>query len=97
MDAETKVWYLSRTVWGGILAIAASVLNLAGIEISGADQAELADKMTALMAAAGGIVAVAGRLAASRRLLKGGGWSRGIHRHIHLPFSVVALILTPRC
>ncbi|MBB3978631.1 putative membrane protein [Rhizobium azooxidifex] len=68
MDAETKVWYLSRTVWGGILAIAASVLNLAGIEISGADQAELADKMTALMAAAGGIVAVAGRLAASRRL-----------------------------
>lgn len=68
MDTETKVWYLSRTVWGGILAIAASVLNLAGIEISGADQAELADKMTALMAAAGGIVAVAGRLAASRRL-----------------------------
>ena len=68
MDTETKVWYLSRTVWGGILAIAASVLNLAGIEISGADQAELADKMTALMAAAGGIFAVAGRLAASRRL-----------------------------
>ena len=68
MDAESKGWYLSRTVWGGILAIAASVLNLAGIEISGADQAELADKMTALMAAAGGIVAVAGRLAASRRL-----------------------------
>ncbi|MCV3738600.1 hypothetical protein OCK02_20530 [Rhizobium sp. TRM96647] len=68
METETKVWYLSRTVWGGILAIAASVLNLAGIEISGADQAELADKMTALMAAAGGIVAVAGRLAASRRL-----------------------------
>lgn len=68
MESETKVWYLSRTVWGGILAIAASVLNLAGIEISGADQAELADKMTALMAAAGGIVAVAGRLAASRRL-----------------------------
>ncbi|MCD2181004.1 hypothetical protein [Rhizobium sp. GN54] len=68
METETKVWYLSRTVWGGILAIAASVLNLAGTEISGADQAELADKMTALMAAAGGIVAVAGRLAASRRL-----------------------------
>ncbi len=68
MDAETKGWYLSRTVWGGILAVAASVLNLAGIEISGADQAELADRVTALVAAAGGIVAIAGRLAASRRL-----------------------------
>jgi hypothetical protein len=55
-------------VWGGILAVAASVLNLAGIEISGADQAELADRVTALVAAAGGIVAIAGRLAASRRL-----------------------------
>lgn len=68
MEAQTKGWYLSRTVWGGILAVAASVLNLAGIEISGADQAELADRVTALMAAAGGIVAIAGRLAASRRL-----------------------------
>ncbi|MDF1631962.1 hypothetical protein [Mycoplana sp. MJR14] len=68
MDAETKGWYLSRTVWGGILAVAASVLNLAGIEISGADQAELADRVTAFVAAAGGIVAIAGRLAASRRL-----------------------------
>lgn len=68
MDAGTKGWYLSRTVWGGVLAVAASVLNLAGIEISGADQAELADRVTALLAAAGGIVAIAGRLAASRRL-----------------------------
>lgn len=68
MDAEVKPWYLSRTVWGGVLAIAASLFNLAGLELSGPDQVELADRITAFCAAAGGIVAIAGRLAASRRL-----------------------------
>lgn len=68
MNADIKAWYLSKTVWGGVLAIAASVANLAGFDISGAEQAELADKVTALLAAAGGLVAVAGRLAARRQL-----------------------------
>lgn len=68
MNADIKPWYLSRTVWGGVLAIVASLANLAGLGIGGAEQAELADRITALLAAAGGIVAVAGRLAAQRRL-----------------------------
>jgi hypothetical protein len=68
MNADLKPWYLSRTVWGGVLAIGASVANLAGFEISGTVQAELADRITALLAAAGGIVAVAGRLVAQRQL-----------------------------
>ena len=68
MDANIKAWYLSRTVWGGVLAIVASVANIAGLDITGTEQAELADRITALLAAAGGIVAVAGRLAAQRRL-----------------------------
>jgi hypothetical protein len=68
MDTNIKAWYLSRTVWGGVLAIAASIANLAGLEISNAAQAEFADRITAFLAAAGGLVAVAGRLAAQRRL-----------------------------
>ena len=43
-------------------------LNLAGIELSEGDQATLADQLTAFFAAAGGILAIAGRLAANRRL-----------------------------
>lgn len=68
MEPDLKPWYLSKTVWGGLLAIAASVLNLAGIELSEGDQATLADQLTAFFAAAGGILAIAGRLAANRRL-----------------------------
>ena len=68
MNADIKPWYLSRTVWGGVLAIVASLANLAGFGIGGAEQAELADRITAFLAAVGGIVAVAGRLAAQRRL-----------------------------
>ncbi|MBD9371535.1 hypothetical protein IB238_02625 [Rhizobium sp. ARZ01] len=68
MSADIKAWYLSKTVWGGVLAIIASIANIAGFGISGAEQAELADGITALLAAAGGIVAVAGRLVAHRKL-----------------------------
>ena len=68
MNAEIKPWYLSKTVWGGVLAIGASIANLAGLGVSGAEQAALADHITALLAAAGGIVAVAGRLVAQRKL-----------------------------
>ena len=68
MLADTKAWYLSKTVWGGLLAIAAALANLIGVEIGGTEQAELADRITAFLAAGGGILAVAGRLTAQRRL-----------------------------
>lgn len=68
MNADLKPWYLSKTVWGGVLAIAASLANLAGLGISSLEQAELADHMTALLAAAGGIIAIAGRIVAQRKL-----------------------------
>jgi len=48
MESDLKPWYLSKTVWGGVLAVAASILNLAGIELSDGDQATLADQVTAL-------------------------------------------------
>ncbi|MFD1327623.1 hypothetical protein [Mycoplana ramosa] len=68
MNADLKPWYLSKTVWGGVLAIVASLADLAGLGIDSLEQAELADHMTALLAAAGGIVAVAGRIVAQKRL-----------------------------
>lgn len=68
MNVDLKPWYLSKTVWGGVLAIVASLANLAGLGIGSLEQAELADHMTALLAAAGGIIAVAGRIVAKRKL-----------------------------
>jgi hypothetical protein len=68
MEQDTKAWYLSKTVWGGILAIAASGMSLAGVDLGALDQAELADQIPALLGAVGGIIAVAGRLSARRKL-----------------------------
>ena len=35
---ESKPWYLSKTVWGAGLAVLASLLHLAGVEIGVEEQ-----------------------------------------------------------
>lgn len=65
---ELKNWYMSRTVWGGVVAILASCGNLLGLEIASEDQSGLVDGLTALAAAAGGLVAIWGRISARKRL-----------------------------
>lgn len=65
---DTKAWYLSRTVWGGLVAVAASLLQAAGVTIDGTVQGSIADDLVALAGAIGGLVAIYGRIAAERRL-----------------------------
>lgn len=65
---DSKPWYLSKTVWGAAVAVAASLAGLAGIDITGADQATIADSALQIASAAGALVAIFGRLAASHRL-----------------------------
>ncbi len=65
---DGKAWYRSRTIWGALVAVFASCANLAGVEISGAEQAGLADDIAALVAALGGILAIVGRIGARRTL-----------------------------
>lgn len=60
-----KSWYQSKTIWGALIAVAASALQLAGLEIGAADQAELADIAVTLAGAAGGLLALYGRLVAT--------------------------------
>ena len=68
MDDNSKTWLQSRTIWGALIAIAASTASLAGIEIEAGEQAELVDWIMALVAAGGGILALFGRIAARSRL-----------------------------
>ncbi|MCB1448004.1 MAG: hypothetical protein KDJ87_20045 [Rhizobiaceae bacterium] len=63
-----KQWYLSKTVWGALIAAMASLLHVLDIEIDTAMQSGLADDIVTLAGAIGGIVAVYGRLAAHKRL-----------------------------
>jgi hypothetical protein len=65
---DTKYWYQSKTVWGALIAILASVLQAGGFELDEGAQGEFAEGIVALMGAVGGLLALYGRLSADKRL-----------------------------
>lgn len=65
---ETKPWYLSRAVWGALIAIFASIAGTFGIMLGEQDQASLTDAILQISGAFGALVALYGRLVADRRL-----------------------------
>ena len=65
---ETKQWYLSKTVWGALVAIAASLLRGMGLELGPDAQSQLADDFVSLAGAIGGLIAIYGRLTAEKRV-----------------------------
>lgn len=64
-----KNWYQSKTVWGAVVVIVASVLRLLGIEFGPAEQGELTDAITTMAGAAGGLLALYGRITAAGPLI----------------------------
>jgi len=62
---DGKPWYLSKTVWGALVAILASMLQLSGFQLDLADQGQLTDGLVALAGSLGALVALYGRLVAS--------------------------------
>lgn len=64
----TKPWYASKTVWGSLVAIVAAVLGLWDVDISSADQSRAVEMIVQLIGALGGLIALVGRFAATRRL-----------------------------
>lgn len=65
---DTKPWYMSRTVWGALVAIAASIGGAFGIMITQADQVEIADTVLQIVGTVGGLIALYGRLSAQKVL-----------------------------
>ncbi|CAN7187661.1 hypothetical protein D3C87_1801580 [compost metagenome] len=65
---DLKTWYMSKTVWGGVVAILASCANLLGLEVAPDDERGVVDGLTALAAAVGGLIAIWGRISARSRL-----------------------------
>lgn len=61
-----KQWYQSKAVWGGVIAIVASLVQLMGYRISDDLQGDLADQAVTLAGVVGGLVAIWGRIAATR-------------------------------
>lgn len=62
---EEKPWYLSKTIWGSIVAVAASLLSGAGISLDSPAQAQFAEAAVQLVGALGGLFAIYGRLSAT--------------------------------
>jgi NADPH-dependent curcumin reductase CurA len=65
-----KPWWLSRGVWGGVIAVLSGIAGLLGYAVSDAEQALIADAVVIVAAsassAAGGVLAIIGRIKASR-------------------------------
>jgi len=59
----TKPWWQSRAVWGGIVAAAAGIASLFGVDIDQAKATEIAVSLAPLI---GGALAVYGRVRASK-------------------------------
>lgn len=65
---ETKAWYQSKTIWGALAAIVASILQAAGAPLEPGMERDLVEALTTFAGAAGGLVAIYGRLSAERRV-----------------------------
>jgi uncharacterized membrane protein len=61
----TKAWYQSKTIWGALIAIAAPLAQVIGLQLSADMQGELADIAVTFAGAIGGLLALYGRVVAS--------------------------------
>ena len=65
---NSKPWYASTTIWGGVIALAASVASMFGHSVSAADQATLMSGVVQVAGGIGGVVAIIGRLVAKKTI-----------------------------
>jgi hypothetical protein len=59
-----KTWYQSKTVWGALIAVAASLAQVAGVDLTPEIQSDLADLAIAFGGAIGGALSIYGRISA---------------------------------
>ena len=64
----------SKAVWGGLVALMAGGASIWGYTISPENQAHIVDLITGIAGAFGGLLAVYGRIAATKKVELGGGF-----------------------
>ena len=65
---ESKKLYESKTVWGGVVVVLATVAGLFGFEVDSVVQAQIVDYILAAIAAGGGLFAIWGRAKANKTI-----------------------------
>ena len=67
---DFKNIFASRTVWGAIIAVIAGIAGIFGYAISPEDQANLVEIGLAAASTVGGVIAIFGRVKASKKIGK---------------------------
>ncbi|MFC0245245.1 hypothetical protein ACFOLL_05450 [Falsochrobactrum ovis] len=65
---DNKPWYLSRTVWAGLVTLVLSLAGAFGFASDTIDQGELTELLLQLATAIAGLVTILGRVAANSRI-----------------------------
>ena len=65
---SSKAWYTSKSVIGGLVAVLAGAAGLLGYQVAEADQAQIVDAVIAVSSVVGGLIAVYGRVTATKAI-----------------------------
>ena len=65
---QSKPWYKSKTVWGGIVALLAGIAGIFGYSVGEEAQATVVESLLAVGSAVGGLIAVYGRVTAKDKV-----------------------------
>ena len=63
---DTKVWYMSLTLWGAIVTVLAAIGGLFGIDIDADTQKQIIEYIVLGASALGGLMAAYGRIRAKK-------------------------------
>lgn len=65
---NSKPWWQSKAVWGGLIALLAGIAGAFGYAVSPDEQAKIAEAVVAVAGGVGGLVAVYGRVKARSQI-----------------------------
>lgn len=65
---NAKPWWQSKTIWGAFITLIAVVAQVFGYEIDQATQTQLTEIVTTVVAAFGSVLAIYGRITATKRI-----------------------------
>ena len=66
--SDVKPWYMSKTIIGAVVTVLALVAGIFGYGIGAEDQAALADYAVTIGGVVGGLLAIYGRVKASKEI-----------------------------
>ncbi len=65
---DSKAWYLSKTMWAGIVAMFIGIAKMSGVEFGDGSEEQMTDSILAIATGIAGVVAIWGRLTAKKEI-----------------------------